>query len=182
VSVSSGALIDSGERAPAAQRPDGETEWERLTRNFDELLQELRVAIPGVQVLFAFLLVAPFNAQFSRLTPGQERLYLASLLCAGCATALLIAPTAHHRLTFRLQDKQFIVKVGNAMAVAGLTFLALAMTIAIALVVDVVFGAVTAAVCTALVGGLFALLWLASPLRRRRRAGSHSEQQRLLSE
>lgn len=144
-----------------------ETEAERLDRNFDELLQELRVAIPGVQVLFAFLLVAPFNQRFADLTGGQERLYLVALLCAGFATALLIAPTAHHRLTFRLQDKPYIVRVGNLLAVGGLAFLALAMTAAIALVVDVVFDAATAGVCAALVGGLFLLLWFASPLRRR---------------
>jgi hypothetical protein len=144
-----------------------ETEVERLHRNFDELLQELRVAIPGVQVLFAFLLVAPFNQRFADLTAGQERLYLVALLCAGFATAFLVAPTAHHRLTFRLQDKPHIVKVGNRLAVAGLAFLALAMTAAIALVTDVVFDAATAVVCAALVGGMFLVLWFASPLRRR---------------
>ena len=85
-----------------------ESEAERLDRNLEELLGELRVALPGVQVLFAFLLVVPFNSGFADLTPGQERLYLFTLLSAGVASALLIAPTAIHRTTFRMQQKEYI--------------------------------------------------------------------------
>ena len=142
-----------------------ESENERLDRNLGELLGELRVALPGVQVLFAFLLVVPFNQRFATLSAGQERLYLFTLLTAG-ASALLIAPTAHHRITFREQEKEYIVRMGNRLTVAGLAFLALSMTAAIGLVVDVVFSAATAIVSAALVGLLFAVLWYALPLAR----------------
>ena len=136
-----------------------------------QLLGELRVALPGVQVLFAFLLVVPFNDRFTTLTAGQERLYLFTLLTAGFASALLIAPTAQHRITFREQQKEYIVRMGNRLTVAGLTFLALSMTAAIGLVVDVVFNPTTAIVCSALIGLMFAVLWYALPLARLARRG-----------
>ena len=144
-----------------------ETEEERLDRNLTELLGELRVALPGVQVLFAFLLVVPFNQRFADLSSGQERLYLVTLMCAGFASALLIAPTAQHRITFRLQEKKWIVIAGNRLTIAGLAFLALAMTGAIALVVDVVYDSTTAIVCTAIIGAMFSILWYVLPVRRR---------------
>ena len=143
-----------------------ESEAERLDRNLQELLGELRVALPGVQVLFAFLLVVPFNTGFADLTAGHERLYLLTLLSAGFASALLIAPTAQHRITFRMQEKEFIVQSGNRLMLAGLAFLALSMTGAIALVIDVVFSGTTAVVCAALMGGLFAYLWAVMPIAR----------------
>jgi hypothetical protein len=143
-----------------------ESESERLDRNLTELLGELRVALPGVQVLFAFLLVVPFNQRFATLSPGQERLYLFTLLTAGFASALLIAPTAHHRITFREQEKEYIVRMGNRLTVAGLAFLALSMTAAMGLVVDVVFSLATAIVCSALMGVLFLVLWYGMPLAR----------------
>ena len=146
-----------------------ESESERLDRNLQELLGELRVALPGVQVLFAFLLVVPFNQRFADLTPGQERLYLFTLLSAGFASALLIAPTAQHRITFRMQEKDYIVSMGNRLALAGLAVLALSMTRAIGLVVDVVFSWETAVVCAAVIGLLFAALWYAMPIARVRR-------------
>ncbi len=144
-----------------------EGERERLDRNLEELLGELRVALPGVQVLFAFLLVVPFNSRFAGLGPGQERLYLVTLMCAGLASALLIAPTAQHRLTFRMQEKEWIVTGGNRLTIAGLTFLALAMTGAIGLVTDVVYGTATAAVCGGAIFVVFAALWCVLPLSRR---------------
>src|ERR687894_682321 len=143
-----------------------ETEEERLDRNLGELLGELRVALPGVQVLFAFLLVVPFNARFTELGPGQERLYLATLLLAGLASALLIAPTAYHRITFRLQDKARLVVAANRLAIAGLAFLALSMTGAIALVIDFVFSGVVAAAGGVAIGLTFLVLWYAWPLKR----------------
>ena len=144
-----------------------ETAAERLDRNLEELLGELRVALPGVQVLFAFLLVVPFNTRFAALTPGQERLYLATLVAAGLASALLIAPTAHHRLTFRLQDKEHLVVVANRLAIAGLVFLALSMTGAIGLVTDLVFSTAVAVASSAVIGAAFVSLWLVWPLKRR---------------
>lgn len=140
-----------------------ESEHERLDRNLQELLGELRVALPGVQVLFAFLLVVPFNTRFADLTPGQERLYLITLLSAGFASALLIAPTAQHRITFRMQQKDWIVRTGNRLTLAGLAFLAISMTGAIGLVIDVVFSASTAIVCAAVIGLLFVVLWYVMP-------------------
>lgn len=144
-----------------------ETDEERLDRNLAELLGELRVALPGVQVLFAFLLVVPFNTRFAELGPGEERLYLATLLCAGMASSLLIAPTAYHRLTFRLQDKERLVVSANRLAIAGLAFLALSMTGAMALVIDFVFGGAVAAGGATVVGLTFVILWYAWPLKRR---------------
>ena len=160
--------------APAAGGPRAgsgrpETEEERLDRNLGELLGELRVALPGVQVLFAFLLVVPFNTRFTTLSSGQKHLYLASLLFAGVASALLIAPAAHHRVTFRLQDKRYLVLAANRLAIVGLACLAIAMTAAIALVTDVVFGNDTAIAAAAGIGLLFLSLWGLLPLRRRMR-------------
>ncbi len=143
-----------------------ESEEERLDRNLQELLGELRVALPGVQVLFAFLLVVPFNQRFADLSAGQERLYLITLMTAGFASALLIAPTAQHRITFRMQEKHYIVMTGNRLTLAGLGFLAVSMTGAIALVVDVVFSATTAIVCAVIVAVLFASLWYVMPAGR----------------
>src|SRR5206468_5900239 len=102
------------ERHPHTGRD--ETDWERADRNLQELLGELRVALPGVQVLFAFLLVVPFNQRFADVTDFQEKLYFVSLLLTAGASAFLIAPTVHHRLEFRLQDKEYIVVVANRLA------------------------------------------------------------------
>ncbi|MEK6228602.1 MAG: DUF6328 family protein [Actinomycetota bacterium] len=145
-----------------------ETEYERLDRNLEELLGELRVALPGVQVLFAFLLVVPFNTRFAGLSPGQERLYLLSLLFAGAASALLIAPTAAHRITFRHQEKSFVVASANRLMIVGLACLAVSMTAAIGLVVDVVFSTVVAVASAALIGSMFAVLWYVVPMRQRK--------------
>lgn len=153
-----------------AERPSGrdESEGERLDRNLAELLQELRVALPGVQVLFAFLLVVPFQETFSRITPFQEKVYFACLLLTAISAALLIAPTSYHRLTFRQQQKKKLVFIANRLAIAGLACLALAMTLAILLVTDLLFDALLAAIVAALAAGLFALLWFVLPLLRRR--------------
>jgi O-antigen/teichoic acid export membrane protein len=157
------------EEHPETGRP--ETEQERVDRNVQELLGELRIALPGVQVLFAFLLVVPFNQGFDHVTDFQRKLYLATLLCAAAASAFLIAPSMHHRINFRRQDKENLVVVSNRLAIVGLTLLALAMTGAIVLVTDVIFAAATTAVAGLVVAGLFAVLWYAVPLRRRAKLG-----------
>lgn len=144
-----------------------ETEEDRLDRNLQELLGELRVALPGVQVLFAFLLVVPFNQGFDDLSRSQELLYLVALLASAAASVLLIAPSAQHRMTFRLQDKRHLVLVANRLMIVGLGALAVAMTAAVALVVSVVFGTATAAVTAAVTGLAFVTLWYVVPLRRR---------------
>jgi Family of unknown function (DUF6328) len=151
------------------ERPSGrdETDDQRLDRNLGELLQELRVALPGVQVLFAFLLAVPFQQNFTKITPFQEKTYFATLLCTAISAALLISPTAYHRLTFHLQQKRELVMISNRFAIAGLGFLALAMTGAITLITDVLFGAVTTAVFGAGALAMFVVLWGLLPLRRR---------------
>ncbi len=150
-------------------RPSGraETEEERLDRNLGELLQELRVALPGVQVLFAFLLAVPFQQHFSQITEFQKRVYFATLLLTALSAALLIAPSAYHRLTFRYQQKGRLVFVANRLAIAGLAVLALAMICAVMLITDVLFGTVTTIVVVFLGVLMFGTLWLALPLRRR---------------
>jgi hypothetical protein len=144
-----------------------ESEGERLDRNLGELLQELRVALPGVQVLFAFLLAVPFQQNFTKITAFQEKVYFATLLCTAISAALLISPTAYHRLTFHLQQKKELVHVSNRLSIAGLGFLALAMTGAIVLITDVLFGALATTVFGVAAATMFVLLWGALPLRRR---------------
>ena len=150
-------------------RPSGrdESEDERLDRNLGELLQELRVALPGVQVLFAFLLAVPFQQNFTKITAFQKDVYFATLLCTAVSAALLIAPSAYHRLTFHFQQKRQLVFLANRFAIAGLAFLALAMTGAIMLITDVLFGAAMTVVTSAAAFSMFVLLWYALPLRRR---------------
>ncbi len=143
-----------------------ETEQERLDRNLEQLLGELRVALPGVQVLFAFLLVVPFNQRFADITSFQQTVYFVTLLCATAACACLIAPTAHHRIEFREQDKERIVFGGNRLAIIGLGLLATAMTGAITLVTDFLYSSTTTTIAAALVALLFATLWYGIPLRR----------------
>jgi drug/metabolite transporter (DMT)-like permease len=143
-----------------------ETEQERLDRNLAELLQELRVAIPGVQVLFAFLLVVPFNQRFPDITNFQQTIYFVTLLLATGATAFLIAPTVHHRVQFREQDKERIVFTANRFAIVGLVLLALAMTGAIVLITDMLYKRTTVTVVAVAVALMFLVLWYAVPLRR----------------
>lgn len=152
-------------------RPSGreESEDERLDRNLGELLQELRVALPGVQVLFAFLLAVPFQQNFTKITAFQEKVYFATLLCTAVSAALLISPTAYHRLTFHLQQKKELVFVSNRLSIAGLAFLALAMTGAVTLITDVLFGGIATAVFGIAAATMFVLLWGVLPLRQRLR-------------
>jgi hypothetical protein len=146
-----------------------ETEDTRLDRNLGELLQELRVALPGVQVLFAFLLAVPFQSNFTGISSFDEKVYFVTLLCTAVSAALLISPTAFHRMTFRRQQKRRLVFIANRMAIAGLGFLALAMTGAIMLITDVLFGAVATAITSAAAALMFVVLWYVLPLRRRLR-------------
>jgi hypothetical protein len=146
-----------------------EPEWERLDRNFSELLQELRVAQTGVQILFAFLLAIAFQQRFHVLTADQRNLYLATLASAGCAALLLIAPVAVHRVLFRRNLKDEIVAVASRLAAAGLFFLALSVVLAVLLVVDVVAGLVPAIVLASVMAVLVLALWVALPLHVRAR-------------
>ena len=149
------------------QDPRKESEAERLDRNLGELLQELRVAGLGVQVLFGFLLSLPFTNRFSHLSPGQRNLYLATILLAAVATALLLGPVAYHRLVFRQGRKERLVRAANVMAVTGLATVGLAVSAAILLVTGYVASGLTAGLITGFVTLLFASLWFALPLARR---------------
>ena len=141
-----------------------ETPAERVDRNFNELLGELRIALPGVQVLFAFLLTVPFAQRFSQLTGFQRGLYFAVLLLTALASALLIAPTAYHRIQFRQGRKREILSFANRAAVLGLGALALAMTGAILLITDFLFGVAAAIPIGAATALLFGSLWYLLPM------------------
>ena len=154
------------EAHPETGRP--ETDKERVDRNLGELLGELRIALPGVQVLFAFLLVVPFNNRFADVTSFQKQVYFVTLLCATAASACLIAPSMQHRIEFRRQDKEHIVLVANQLAIVGLTFLAIAMTGAILFVTDVLFDGLTAGIASGFVALSFVVLWYVIPLSRLR--------------
>jgi len=147
-----------------------ETELERYDRNLSELLSELRVALPGVQVLFAFLLVAPFNQRFGTVSNFERHLYFATLMCTLLSSILLIAPTLVHRLEFRRGRKAYVVEAANRLTIAGLSVFAIAMTLAVLLITHYLFGVATAAVTTVLVVLAFALVWFVQPLRTRRRS------------
>ena len=153
----------------------GESEKERLDRNLTELLGELRVALPGVQVLFAFLLTVPFSQQFAKVTSFQEKVYFVTLLLTAIASALLIAPTAHHRIEFRQKDKKHIIKTANVMAIAGLAALALAMVGAVLLITDFLFGPATTVAVTAVSFLMFATIWYVMPISRRIRFGGERD-------
>jgi Kef-type K+ transport system membrane component KefB len=141
-----------------------ESRKERLNRELMELLQELRVVIPGVQVLLAFLLTAPFQQRFALLPGSMRNAFFASIACATLATAFLIAPSAHHRLRWRAGEKERLVRLGNQMAIAGTVFLAAAIVLALYVVTDVLF-TTNLAVLTAIASlVVFVGLWYVVPM------------------
>jgi hypothetical protein len=144
-----------------------ESEQERLDRQLDQLLTELRVAMPGVQVLFAFLLAVPFQQRFGQVTDFQKNVYFVTLLAATAASALFIAPTAFHRLVFKARDKPFLIAISSKLAVAGLACLAVAMNGAVLLVTDVLFDSTTVTVTVAITASLYIGLWFVLGLVRR---------------
>jgi Family of unknown function (DUF6328) len=148
--------------------PRNESEAERDDRNLAELLQELRVAGLGVQVLFGFLLSLPFTNRFTRLSHGQRDLYLATLVLSALATALLLGPVAYHRLVFRRGMKESLVRTASVMAIGGLAVVGLAVSAAVLLVTGFVASVVPAVLITVFVAGVFGIVWFAFPLARRR--------------
>jgi O-antigen/teichoic acid export membrane protein len=166
----SGAPSDSREGSRAHDDPGRqESEAERLDRNLAELLQELRVAGLGIQVLFGFLLSLPFTNRFAQLSSTQRGVYLADLLLAAVASALLLAPVAYHRLLFRRHEKEAVLRVANASALLGLVAVGLAITGAVLLDASLVASGAFATIAVILVFVLFAGLWFAFPLWRRAR-------------
>jgi cation transport ATPase len=144
-----------------------ETEQERLDRQLNQLLNELRVAMPGVQVLFAFLLTVAFQQRFAEVTDFQRDVYFVTLLAAAAASALFIAPTAYHRLVFREGYKPQLIQMGSRLAVAGIACLAIAMNGAVLLVTDVLFDRTTVIVTVAVTSSLYIGLWFGLGLVRR---------------
>jgi hypothetical protein len=157
-------LSDSTKSKQAEER--NETEAERLDRNLMELLQELRVASIGVQFLFAFLLVVPFQQGWADVTDFEKRVYYVDLILTAMAGVCLMAPVARHRIRFRDRDKEWIVKSSHKYSIAGLICLALAIGGTIMLVSHVVFGTALTAVATT--GMLLAIgwIWFGAPLVR----------------
>jgi hypothetical protein len=146
-----------------------ESKQERLDRELIEFLNEVRVALPGVQVLFAFLLIVPFSNGYGNMTDLQKDVYFVTFLCTAAASAFLIAPSTQHRLRWREHDKERLLIVANRQAIAGSVLLALAMSGATFLVTDVLFEVASAAIVTGFVAALFTWLWFGWPLLREAR-------------
>jgi cation transport ATPase len=156
--------------AEPAEEPDRtDEEQERLNRQMTELLNELRVAMPGVQVLFAFLLAVPFQQRFETVNAFQRDVYLVTLLAAATATAFLIAPSAYHRIAFQAHEKEHIIHMGTRQFVCGIVALAVAMDGAVLLVTDVLFKTTTVIIVLVGVSAMFIWLWFGIGLWRRSR-------------
>ena len=147
-----------------------ETEQQRINRELLELLNELRVALPGVQVLFAFLLAVPYQARFGDVSSFQRGVYFATLSCSALASALLIAPSALHRLNFRTPDKRRVVFISNNLVIVGLPVLGLAMTGVMLMIGDFLLGRTAGIAIAAVAALVFTVFWSAIPLRERRRS------------
>jgi prolipoprotein diacylglyceryltransferase len=146
-----------------------ESKEEKLNRELIELLNELRVALPGVQILFAFLLAVPFTQRFANATELQKDMFFFTFLCAAASTALLIAPSAYHRLTWRQHDKEHLLKISNRFSIWGTVFLATAMSSTVFVVTDMLFNVTAAALVAAATAGFYAFFWYVMPLARRLR-------------
>jgi cellobiose-specific phosphotransferase system component IIC len=144
-----------------------ESHEERVNRELIELLNELRVALPGVQVLFAFLLAVPFSQRFGQTTDLQRDAFMVALLSTLAGSVFLIAPSAYHRIRFRDRDKEALLQIANIFAIVGMVFLAIGMTAVVFLVTDLIFKGSVTAIVTSLTAGLFALVWFALPLLRK---------------
>ncbi len=139
---------------------------EDLDRELIELLNELRVTLPGVQVLFAFLLIVPFSQRFEMINDLQKYAYIVALTFTALGSALLIAPTPYHRIRWRDQDKEAMLRLANRLALAGTVCVAIAMSCALFFVTDFLFSSPVPALLTALVAGVIVTFWYALPLER----------------
>ncbi len=144
----------------------GETSKERVDRELIELLNELRVALPGMQVLFAFLLILPFQAGFAEVSDLERSLYFVAFLATAVGSIVLIAPTTYHRVRFRAPDKEQMLRTFNQLLLAGTASLGLAITAVTFLVTDVVFGRLVGLVAASIAAGLIVILWFTLPVRR----------------
>jgi uncharacterized protein DUF6328 len=140
---------------------------ERLNRELIELLNELRIMLPGVQVLFAFLLTVPFSSRYLKITDQQQAIFFATFVCTTVATGLFMMPTAYHRIRFRQGDKERILRTANRFTIVGIVFLAVSITLAFVLISDVLFGLGVAIALGAMVLIFLVWAWFAIPLSRR---------------
>jgi hypothetical protein len=150
-----------------AGRAADEDQRGRVNRELIELLNELRVALPGVQVLFAFLLTVPFAQGFVTTTDFQRALFFTTLSLTAISTALLIAPSAWHRLHFRYRDKERVLFTSNKLTIVGLAFLAAAMVGAVMLIADFIYSPTLTIVSGIVAVAVFGLLWYALPIAQR---------------
>lgn len=157
-----------GEETSEQARSRGETEQQRRDRNLQILMQELRVAFPGIQFLFAFLLVVPFQQGWSDVDGTEKHVYYVTLVLTAAASICFIAPTARHRLRFREQDLDWVVTSANRLMVAGLIFLGGAIVGALLTVTMVVFSHAFAIAICAVFTALIVWIWFAAPLIRGR--------------
>lgn len=146
-----------------------ESSKERLDREFIELLTELRVLLPGVQVLFAFLLTVPFNTGFLNASTFHRSLLLVALLTTALAIGLLAAPAAQHRILFRAPEKRRLLWRSNLFAISGVLLLAVAVVVSLLLVVDYLFQILVASICAGLVAAVLVSAWLVQPVIQRGR-------------
>ncbi|MFI7597403.1 DUF6328 family protein [Actinoplanes sp. NPDC049681] len=153
--------------AAEKRRMKNETEKQRWDRNFADLLQELRVAQTGVQILFAFLLTLPFSNGFPKVTPFQKDTYLVALISAAFATAMIISPVAFHRALFRQGRKPELVRYAHRMATGGLAFMLISMVSSVLLITDYLLTFWVAVVLTVVTGAYFVTFWAAIPFARR---------------
>jgi len=153
---------DASKRAARRHEDQGE----RLDRELIELLNELRVVMPGVQVLFGFLLTVPFQQGFQRIDAFQRDVYFATLLLTAASAAFLMAPSALHRITFRAGQKPYLIRFGTRQTIVGMVLLALAMNGALLLLTDMLFHSLTVAITVGCSTTLFAWLWFGIAFRR----------------
>lgn len=159
----------ASEPAETAGREPGETPKQRADRELRELLEEIRVALPGVELLLGFLLILPFSARFDRIDDVERAVFLACFVVTATATALFIAPAVHHRLGFRRIDKLALIRRTNRQLIGGLAAVAIAIALAGYLVTSVVTGTAWAAAIAAGIASWFALWWFVLPLIGKRR-------------
>jgi uncharacterized membrane protein len=145
----------------------GEPEKERVDRELIELLNEIRVALPGVQVLFAFLLILPFQQGFADTTSEDRAVFTVALLASALAAAMLISPSMYHRLNFRRGNKEQMLFDANRLMIAGMIILAIGVACSIYLIADVVYGGTVAVAATVATLVVYGLLWIVLPLVRR---------------
>jgi Kef-type K+ transport system membrane component KefB len=141
-----------------------ESEEQRRNRELIELLNELRVALPGVQVLFAFLLAVPFANGFPKLGKLDRDIFFVAFISTALSTVALIAPSSYHRLRWRQHDKERMLVASNALTIVGLALLAVAITCTVFVITDFLFHRTWAAVFTAIVAAAFLILWYGLPL------------------